>query len=236
MRFFKPLAATIAGAFLAIPAAVAGFGQLRPHGDLHRYRSIVILGTAQYDGVPSRPFAGRLRWAAELWQHHRRLDVVALGGKLPGDRYSEAEVARIYCLRNQVDPSAIITIPEGHDTETSLRAACDSIAQPCILVTDPLHALRTQLWAHHLGIQARVSATKYSPERPGGRLWWKSLAHESGGVLVFLIGLCNERWAKEIEHTLRSWDAHFSPRRRQRFEHLEQLKDAADNAARTGAA
>lgn len=209
-----------------IPVTVATYGQFRPR-NLRKFRSIVLLGTAQYDGVPSQPFASRIRWAINLWHRNKRLDIVTLGGKLPGDRFSEAEVARISCLRGRVDPEAIIMVPEGNDTESSLRAAADKIAQPALIVTDPLHALRAKLWAKRFGIKARVSATPFTPQRFLRGKWLKALAHECGGVVVWLVGAKNPKAARNLEWKLRSLDARVSPRRRQRYEFLQSQQAAS---------
>lgn len=230
MRLLRTGVLSLACAMAALPISLVVYPLFRPKATSGKYRSIVILGTAQYDGVPSRPFASRLRWAVELWQRNQRLDVVCVGGKLPGDRYSEAEVARLYCLRNRVDPLALISVPEGNDTASSLEAAFDQIPQPAILVTDPLHALRTKLWAQRLGIQARVSATPYNPNRFPHQNWWKALLHECGGVVVWIVGMCDAQRAQNLEYRLRSLDSRFSQRRRDRFEQVWQQKQA-DNIA-----
>ena len=46
---------------------------------------ILVLGAAQYQGVPSPVFAGRLEHAALLFGQGRAERVVVLGGGLPGD-------------------------------------------------------------------------------------------------------------------------------------------------------
>ncbi|MDO4928231.1 MAG: YdcF family protein [Corynebacterium sp.] len=239
MRLLRTGALSIACTMAALPMSLLVYPLFRPKATSGKYRSIVILGTAQYDGVPSRPFAARLQWAVELWQRNQRLDVVCVGGKLPGDRYSEAAVARLYCLRNRVDPLALIAVPEGNDTASSLEAAFEQIPQPAILVTDPLHALRTKLWAQRIGIQARVSATPYNPNRFPRQNWWKALLHECGGVVVWLIGVCDSERAQHLEYRLRSLDSRFSKRRRHRFEQIWQHKpvdDAADHLSTDGTA
>ena len=54
-------------------------------GSIVKY--VVVLGTAQYDGRPSRILAGRLRHAGEL-AISRGLPVITVGGQLPGDRFT----------------------------------------------------------------------------------------------------------------------------------------------------
>lgn len=63
------------------PLAMVVRGRIRPKNSRKRFPTIVVLGTAQYDGVPSRQFAGRLKWAAEQWHTQRSQKVVTVGGE-----------------------------------------------------------------------------------------------------------------------------------------------------------
>ena len=103
----------------------------------------MVLGTAQYDGVPSRQFAARLDHAVGLWEAGVAKRVYTLGGKLPGDRFTEAQVGRDYLAERGVPATAV---PEGNDTVGSYRALVDK-HEPgrVIIVTDPNHALRAEL-------------------------------------------------------------------------------------------
>ena len=78
----------------------------------------IVLGTAQYDGRPSRILASRLRHAGEL-ATAEGLEVITVGGKLPGDRFTEAGVGRTY-LREHFPHLTVHAVEEGMDTRSSL--------------------------------------------------------------------------------------------------------------------
>ncbi|MBK4139451.1 YdcF family protein [Corynebacterium macginleyi] len=163
---------------------------------------VVVLGAAQYDGRPSRILAGRLRHAGEL-ATSCGLPVITVGGRLPGDRFTEAGVARDY-LREHFPELKVSAVEKGLDTRESLAAVMDANALgDAIIVTDPLHRLRTWIIARQEGLKASVSGTPYYPARRLSKPWWRYLAHECGGL--FFIGLssivslrCARAWKKRL--------------------------------------
>ncbi|WP_325168022.1 YdcF family protein [Corynebacterium macginleyi] len=163
---------------------------------------VVVLGAAQYDGRPSRILAGRLRHAGEL-ATSCGLPVITVGGRLPGDRFTEAGVARDY-LHEHFPELKVSAVEEGLDTRESIAAVIDANAiAGAIIVTDPLHRLRTWIIARQEGLKASVSGTPYYPARRLSKPWWRYLVHESGGL--FFIGLfsivslrCARAWKKRL--------------------------------------
>lgn len=138
---------------------------------------VIVLGAAQYDGRPSRILAGRARFAAEYAASHG-LSVITVGGKLPGDRFTEAGVAQ-----QLIDQVPVTALEEGLDTRSSLAAARDKLGvRQAVIVTDPLHRLRTFLIARQEGIKATVLGTPYYPSPRLSIPWWRYLAHELGGL------------------------------------------------------
>lgn len=134
---------------------------------------ILVLGAAQYDGVPSPVFQGRLRHAALLYREGRADTVVVLGGGAPGDRTSEAEAGREWLIANEDLPSeAVVASPVGSTTLESLRAAADWMHErdlgTAFLVSDPWHNLRVKRMASDLGIEGYASATWQSAARTEG--------------------------------------------------------------------
>lgn len=141
---------------------------------------VIVLGAAQYDGRPSRILAGRVRYAAEYATAHN-LPIITVGGNLPGDRFTEAGVAR--AMLADV-PLNVTALPEGLDTRSSLAAARDKLnVTDAVIVTDPLHRLRTFLIARQEGITATVLGTPYYPSPRFSIPWWRYLAHEVGGLI-----------------------------------------------------
>ena len=141
---------------------------------------VIVLGAAQYDGRPSRILAGRVRYAAEYATAHN-LPIITVGGNLPGDRFTEAGVAR--AMLADV-PLNVTALPEGLDTRSSLAAAREKLnVTDAVIVTDPLHRLRTYVIARQEGIRATVLGTPYYPSPRFSIPWWRYLAHEVGGLI-----------------------------------------------------
>ena len=137
--------------------------------DASRVRSadaIVVLGAAQYQGVPSPVFAGRLDGAKVLFDEERAPVVLVIGGGRPGDETTEAASGRRYLIDHGIPESAVTAIPIGNDTLESLRATAGFMEtndmHSAFLVSDPWHNLRIKKMASDLGITPYVSATWHS--------------------------------------------------------------------------
>ncbi|HZB78961.1 MAG TPA: YdcF family protein, partial [Actinomycetota bacterium] len=165
-----PILATVWFALLLTVGFVAGCAivvwQAAHHDDaseIDRADAIVVLGAAQYDGDPSPVFAGRLDHAALLYEQGRAPRILVLGGGQPGDRTTEAEAGRAYLIGKGVPEDAILSVPKGHTTFESLRAAApvmrDAGLGSAFLVSDPWHNARVERMARDLGIDGHASAT-----------------------------------------------------------------------------
>ena len=137
--------------------------------EIDRADAIVVLGAAQYDGVPSPVFEARLDHAALLFEQQRAGVVLVLGANQPGDRTTEAESGREYLIAQGVPSASVVAIPLGHTSFTSLRgAAAEMRAQgltSAFLVSDPWHNARIERMAGDLGIDGHASATWTSAAR-----------------------------------------------------------------------
>ena len=106
--------------------------------------AIVVMGAAQYDGRPSPQLAARLDHVVTLWDEGVAPLVVVTGGKIPGDRFTEAEASAAYLVERGVPESAIVEVGEGSTTLESVAAAETVMDQHGVarvaLVTDPYHA------------------------------------------------------------------------------------------------
>jgi len=128
--------------------------------------AIVVLGAAQYQGVPSPVFSGRLDGAKVLYDQGLAPVVLVIGGGQPGDETTEAESGRQYLIDHGIPSSAVTAIPVGNDTLESLRATATLMdskdMHSAFLVSDPWHNLRIKKMASDLGITPYVSATWHS--------------------------------------------------------------------------
>lgn len=124
--------------------------------------AIVVLGAAQYDGRPSPQLEARLEHALALYEEGLAPMVMVTGGKLPSDRFTEAEAGRRYLVDRGVPESAILMENAGTTTYESLESASVVLLgeglDEVVLVSDPFHLKRSDLIADGLGLDSRVSA------------------------------------------------------------------------------
>jgi uncharacterized SAM-binding protein YcdF (DUF218 family) len=129
--------------------------------------ALVVLGSAQYNGVPSSIFEARLEHALALYGDGVAPVIVTVGGKAAGDRVTEAEAGRDYLAAAGVPLDALVAVPEGVDTLESMRSVARVFDEQgwssAVLVTDPWHAMRTERMAEDAGIEADSSPTRQGP-------------------------------------------------------------------------
>ncbi len=153
--------------------------------------AILVLGAAQYDGKPSPVFEARLEHAVALWKEGVAPWFIVTGGKLPGDRTTEAAVARRYAVAHGVPESAIFGEDEAHNTLDSLAAVAvqmrDRDLRTVVLVSDPTHMLRTLRIAKDLGLEAWGSPTTTSPIVGDPVRAARATLHELGALAVYFL-------------------------------------------------
>src|SRR5580658_8199159 len=64
--------------------------------------AIVVMGAAQYNGVPSPDLAARLHQAFVLWTDRYATDIMVTGFKERGDRFTEAQASARYLMADGV--------------------------------------------------------------------------------------------------------------------------------------
>ena len=72
--------------------------------------AIVVLGAAQWDGIPSPVLKARLDHALDLYAKELAPYIVTTGSKQKGDRYTEAYTGLTYLLERGIPESKIIVI------------------------------------------------------------------------------------------------------------------------------
>lgn len=129
----------------------------------------VVLGSAQYDGVPSPDLAARCAQALALYRQGRVAHLVLTGGKQPGDQYTEAQSEARWLEAHGVPQSAVLAEVGGRDSYASLRAAARHLEaagmRRVMLVSDPFHEARILAMSSSLGLRALPSPTRTSPIR-----------------------------------------------------------------------
>ncbi|QXG78080.1 YdcF family protein [Modestobacter sp. L9-4] len=151
--------------------------------------ALVVLGSAQYNGVPSSIFEARLEHALALWREGVAPVVVTVGGRAEGDEYSEAEAGRQYLLDAGIPADALLAVQEGEDTLESMRAVAGTFDErgwrTAVLVTDPWHAMRAQKMAEDAGMVATSSPTRQGPAVQTRTTQLKYIVRETAAYLLY---------------------------------------------------
>jgi uncharacterized SAM-binding protein YcdF (DUF218 family) len=167
-----PLRVVLAAVGLVVAYLLFNFAQVwwaSRQNQARPAQAIVVLGAAQYNGVPSPDLRARLDQALLLWRAGLARVVVVTGGKEPGDAYTEATAGATYLEARGVPPADIVAEGTGRNSWQSLVAAASMLerrqARRVLLVSDPFHDKRIALMAGELGLTPYVSPTRTSPIR-----------------------------------------------------------------------
>jgi uncharacterized SAM-binding protein YcdF (DUF218 family) len=151
--------------------------------------AIVVLGSAQYNGVPSSIFAARLEHAKALFDDGVAPVIVTVGGKAAGDQFTEAEAGEEYLAEAGVPSDALLAVPEGADTLESMRAVSAAFDEngwhSAVLVTDPWHVMRAQRMANDAGIDAESSPTRQGPAVQTRATQFRYILRETAAYLLY---------------------------------------------------
>jgi uncharacterized SAM-binding protein YcdF (DUF218 family) len=151
--------------------------------------AIVVLGSAQYNGVPSSIFEARLEHALALYEDGVAPVIVTVGGKAAGDEFTEAEAGREYLASAGVSHDALLAVPEGVDTLESMRVVSTAFDErgwtSAVLVTDPWHALRAERMAEDAGIEAESSPTRQGPAVQTRATQFRYILRETAAYLLY---------------------------------------------------
>jgi uncharacterized SAM-binding protein YcdF (DUF218 family) len=130
-------------------------------------QAIVVFGTAQYNGEPSPVLKARLDHAISLYRRKLAPVIVVTGGRLPGDRFTEATASANYLLAHGVPDSDVLREVSGQSSWQSLAAVASFLKERGIkrvlLVSDPFHSYRISAMAGELGLDGHASPTHSSP-------------------------------------------------------------------------
>jgi uncharacterized SAM-binding protein YcdF (DUF218 family) len=156
----------------------------RPRSD-----AIVVLGSAQYNGVPSSIFEARLEHAKSLYDAGVAPVIVTVGGKETGDQFTEAEAGRDYLANAGVPRDALLAVPEGVDTLQSMQVVASAFDErgwhSAVLVTDPWHAMRAQRMAEDSGMAASSSPTRQGPAVQTRATQFRYILRETAANLLY---------------------------------------------------
>jgi uncharacterized SAM-binding protein YcdF (DUF218 family) len=158
----------------------------RPSSD-----AIVVLGSAQYNGVPSSIFEARLEHALTLYEDGVAPVIVTVGGRAAGDEFTEAEAGQEYLANSGIPGDALLAVPEGVDTLESMRVVSAAFAErgwtSAVLVTDPWHAMRAERMAQDAGIEAVSSPTRQGPAVQTRGTQFRYILRETAAYLLYRV-------------------------------------------------
>ena len=128
--------------------------------------AIVVMGAAQYNGVPSPDLRARLEQASLLWHQHYSSSIMVTGSKEPGDVYTEAQASARYLESVGVPASDIMQAGGRNSWDNLAEAAPTLIARgdtTVLVVTDKFHMARSLAIASSVGLTPYATPTQYSP-------------------------------------------------------------------------
>jgi uncharacterized SAM-binding protein YcdF (DUF218 family) len=157
----------------------------RPHSDV-----LLVLGASQYNGTPSPVLQARLAHALVLWKDGVAPRILTVGGKRPGDRFTEAESGRAWLTARGVPATAVVAVQAGSDTWNSLKSVAAEMDShgwgSAVIVTDPWHSFRSREMARHLGIHAATSPVRSGPVVQQRHTEVRYVVRESGAYLSWM--------------------------------------------------
>jgi uncharacterized SAM-binding protein YcdF (DUF218 family) len=153
--------------------------------DARPAQAAVVMGAAQYDGVPSPDLAARLQEADDLWRRRLVPLVVVTGYKQPGDQFTEAQAGEKWLVDHGM-PAQAVAEAGGSDSWANLSDAAAVLhargLDRVLLVTDGFHEDRSLAIATDVGLTAWPVPATGSPISG-----WSSVpyfAKETVGVAV----------------------------------------------------
>lgn len=185
----RALAAAVLAVGLVVVSTAAAIWWTARQDASPRSDAIVVLGSAQYNGVPSSIFEARLEHALTLWRDGVAPVVVTVGGKKDGDEFTEAEAGRDYLLDAGVPADDLVAVTDGVDTLESMRLVAASFDErgwsTAVLVTDPWHALRAERMAEDSGLDAASSPTRQGPAVQTRTTQFRYILRETAAYLLY---------------------------------------------------
>lgn len=126
--------------------------------------AIIVLGAAQFDGLPSPVYKNRLDKALELYELGVSPLIITVGGKQAEDRFTEAEAGFKY-LRSLNNEINVESVAKGTNTLESIKYVREEFPElrKVTLVSDPSHLWRSKIISEYFKFDVRISASSSGP-------------------------------------------------------------------------
>ncbi len=162
----KVVGLVVAGLLIYFAVTLVQVWLTSRHYDPRKAQAIVVMGAAQYDGVPSPDLRARLDEALLLYRHGYAPLIAVTGSKERGDQFTEAESGARYLEDHGVPPSAIVEAG-GDDSWMNLADVAPELRRrgvhSVLVVTDPFHEDRSMAIASDMGLEPFPTPTRSSP-------------------------------------------------------------------------
>ena len=163
------LAGLVATWLLAVSGAIVREARIRPKDGAD---VVVVLGAAVIGDNPSPVLEERLGQALLLFREGAASKIILTGTRSQEGNVSEAMAGRNYLAARGVPAEAIALDESSRTTRENLAGAkrlmAELEARRALVVSDPLHMLRSRMMWEHLGIEARGAPTPFSRYRSFG--------------------------------------------------------------------
>ena len=151
--------------------------------------AIIVLGAAQFDGVPSPVLEARLVEAKRVFEKKLAPRILTVGSRAPGDRTTEAASGFYWLVDQGIGKKFVDSIPYGRDTLASTESYVGVMKKlnlkSAIIVTDQYHCLRAITMASDLGISATCAPTRTGPASTSNSSF-RYLVRETGAYLAYV--------------------------------------------------
>jgi vancomycin permeability regulator SanA len=189
-KIIKRVIATVLLVVIVLPLYVGGrVWYTANHPEPVKSDAIVVLGAAQFDGVPSPILEARLREAKRIFERDLAPRILTVGSRAPGDRTTEAASGFSWLVDQGVAKKFVDSIPYGRDTFASTKSYVDVMKKlnlkTAIIVTDQYHCLRAVTMASDLGISATCAPTRTGPASTSNSSF-RYLVRETGAYLAYV--------------------------------------------------
>ena len=134
--------------------------------DAHPAGAILVMGAAQYDGVPSPDLKARLDEALTLFHNGYANLIIVTGSKEPGDVYTEAQAGAHYLEASGIPVDDILQAGGNDSYRNIADAAPELVARhvtEVLVTTDPFHEYRSMAIASDLKLMPSPTPTQTSP-------------------------------------------------------------------------
>jgi uncharacterized SAM-binding protein YcdF (DUF218 family) len=164
--------------------------------DPHPAGAILVMGAAQYDGLPSPDLKARLDEALSLYRHGYADLIVVTGGKARGDAFTEAQAGARY-LKSKGVPASAIVQAGGDNTYENMEGAVAALSahktRVVLVTTDPFHEDRSMAIASDMDLDPSPTPALNSPISGWSRVPY--FAKEAVGIgLGRIIGFNHLEW------------------------------------------